>query len=100
MRPRCVEQIIGLNVAAHDPLIVRSLNRFSVANYLALVRGGSFFDTTRTKEHTTAKERRCRRGGSGSNRADSLNTGWVKVSVPFPAFAVAAQIDESKWSGA
>jgi len=31
-----------------------------------------------------------RRGGKWINRADSLNTGWVKVPVKFPAVAVAA----------
>ena len=51
------------------------------------------------KGAATAKERRCRRGGSGSNRANSLNTGWVKVPVPFPAFAVAAPLRiKMEWS--
>ncbi len=46
---RFVEQIIGRDAAAHDPLIVPSLNRFSVANQLALVRGGSRFDHRRKR---------------------------------------------------
>ena len=51
------------------------------------------------KGAATAKEWRCRRGGSGSNRADSLNTGWVKVPVTFPALAVAAQLRiKMEWS--
>jgi hypothetical protein len=33
------------------------------------------------------------------NRANSLNTGWVKVPVEFSALAVAAQL-KSKWNGA
>ena len=74
MRPRFVEQIIGPDAAAHDPLIVRSLNRFSVANQLALVRGGSFLDTT------PAKNIRLRKSGSveeavPAQRANSLNIG-------------------------
>jgi hypothetical protein len=33
------------------------------------------------------------------NRANSLNTGWVKVPVEFPALAVAAQLkSKMEWS--
>jgi hypothetical protein len=40
---RFVEQIIGPDAAAHDPLIVRSLNRFCIAKQLAFVRARFVF---------------------------------------------------------
>ena len=99
MRPRFVEQIIGPDAAAHDPLIVRSLNRFSVANQLALVRGGSFLDTTPAKEHTTAKKWKCRRGGPGS-ACEFIEYRLSESLRRIPSPRSRCPIDESKWSGA
>jgi hypothetical protein len=87
------------DAANHDPLIVRSLNRFSVANQLALVRGGSFLDTTPAKEHTTAKEWKCRRGGPGS-ACEFIEYRLSESLRRIPSPRSRCPIDESKWSGA
>ena len=99
MRLRFVEQIMGSDAAAPDPLILGSLKRFSVANQLALVRGGSFLDTTPAKEHTTAKEWKCRRDGAGS-ACEFIEYRLRESLRRIPSLRSRCPIDESKWSGA
>ena len=95
MRSQFVEQIIGSDAAAHDPLILRSLNRFSVSNHLALVRGDSFLDTTPAKEHTTTKEWKCRRGGPDS-ACEFIEYRLSESARRIPSLRSRCPIDESK----
>ena len=74
MRSQFVEQIIGSDAAAHDPLILRSLDRFSVANT------SRSYEAIRFSTPPPQKNIRLLRSGNveeavPTQRANSLNTG-------------------------
>ena len=82
----------GSDAAAHDPLILRSLNRFSVSNHLALVRGDSFLPQ---------KNIRLLRSGNveeavPTQRANSFEYRLSESARRIPSLRSRCPIDESK----
>jgi len=97
MRPRFVEQIIGPDAAAHDPLIPRSLN--------PLLTNSRSYEAVRFSTLPPQKNIRLRKSGGVEEAVPAQACEFIEYRLSeslrrIPSLRSRCPIDESKWSGA